>query len=90
MKFFNIFSVIFLTVQPVATYGQSEAFDPGLQYLENPAMVVQTRTPPPLPKPTEKFDIKPGFRLITTIDEFRAAIKAVSYTHLTLPTILLV
>ncbi|MEN8695486.1 MAG: hypothetical protein ACN4GG_11750 [Akkermansiaceae bacterium] len=55
--------------------GQVPAFDPGLQHLENPPMVVQTRTPPTPPKPTEDFETKPGFRLIETLDDFRAAIK---------------
>ena len=75
MKLFNLFFLIFLTIHPVFLHGQSEDFDPGLQHLKNPPMVVQTRTPPPLPKPTEDFDMKPGFRLITTLDEFRSAIK---------------
>ena len=75
MKLFNLFFLIFLTIHPVFLHGQSEDFDPGLQHLKNPPMVVQTRTPPPLPKPTEDFDMNPGFRLITTLDEFRSAIK---------------
>ncbi|MBK1829880.1 hypothetical protein JIN77_04030 [Verrucomicrobiaceae bacterium R5-34] len=46
-----------------------------LQYAENPPMEVITRMPPPLPKATEKFDIRPGYKLITTMNEFRDAIR---------------
>ena len=55
--------------------GQSEAFDVGLQYAENPPMVINARTPPPLPEATEEFEVKPGFRLVESLKEFRAAIK---------------
>ena len=55
--------------------GQSEAFDPGLQYAENPPMVIEARTPPALPKVTGEFEVKPGYRVIASLKEFRAAIK---------------
>ena len=54
---------------------QDDAFDPGLQEIKNPPMVVNTRQPPPLPEATEKFEIRQGYKLITTIEEFREAIK---------------
>jgi len=55
--------------------GQHAAFDPGLQYAENPPMVVNTRVPPEPAKATEKFEVRKGFRVIESLDEFRKAIK---------------
>jgi len=46
-----------------------------LQYAENPPMEVITRTPPPLPVPTEDFETRKGYKLITTMNEFRDAIR---------------
>lgn len=54
---------------------QHEAFDLGLQYEENPPMVIAARTPPPIPREVTKFEIKPGFTLIESLDKFRIAIK---------------
>jgi len=52
-----------------------EKKDLGLQLAENPRMQVITTEPPqPLPV-TETFDIRDGFTLIKTLDEFRAVIK---------------
>ena len=67
--------LILFGASPLIVEAQSEAFDPGLQHLENPPMLIEARTPPPLPKVTEEFEIKSGFRLIETLDDFRAAIK---------------
>lgn len=46
-----------------------------LQYGENPQMEVLTREPPSLPLPTKNFDIRKGYTLISTLDEFREVIK---------------
>ncbi len=59
---------------PPPSPGQEEK-DPGLQLAENPPMQVIARTPPPPPRPSEKFEVRPGFTLIGTLDEFRGAIK---------------
>lgn len=49
--------------------------DLGLQLAENPPMHTISRAPPPPPPITEKFEIRDGFKLIKTLDEFRAVIK---------------
>ena len=54
---------------------QDDAFDPGLQHTENPPMVINTRQPPPLPVPTEDFEVRKGYRIITSLDEFREVTK---------------
>jgi hypothetical protein len=38
-------------------------------------MVVNTRQPPPIPAPTGDFETRPGYRLISSLDEFRTAIQ---------------
>lgn len=72
---FRVLVVAVLGICLAPLVAQDEAFDPGLQYLQNPPMVIQARTPPPLPEPTEDFEIRRGYRLITTLDEFREVIK---------------
>lgn len=68
--------VLFVGVLPIASVmAQDDAFDPGLQYTDNPPMVVNTRQPPPLPEPTEDFEVRRGFRVISTLDEFREVTK---------------
>ena len=66
-----------LIIWPLTSYGQDTAIKPlsALQYTENPPMVVITRIPPPLPVPSEDFEIRKGYRLITTMNEFRDAIR---------------
>ncbi len=49
--------------------------DTGLQLAENPPMQVVTRTPPAPPAVTGDFEVRDGFRVITTLKEFRAASK---------------
>ena len=49
--------------------------DPGLQHVENPPMQFITKTPPePVVNP-EDFEIREGFTLVESLDEFRAVIK---------------
>ena len=47
----------------------------GLQPAENPPMRAISKTPPAPAPITDKFEIRRGFTLIETLDEFRAAIK---------------
>jgi hypothetical protein len=54
--------------------GQAEK-DLGAQLAENPPMRTISRTPPPPPPAADTFEVREGFTLITTLDEFRAAIK---------------
>lgn len=68
-----LFLVIAAWIAP--SEAQDDAFDPGLQHTENPPMVVNARLPPPPPEPTEEFEIREGYRLITTLDEFREVTK---------------
>jgi len=76
MKYFNIFLVFLLTCGPDSkTIMAQEKKDPGVQLAENPPMHVISRTPP-VPAPiTDTFEIRKGYTLIKTLDEFRAAIK---------------
>ena len=55
--------------------GEPLAYDPALQVAENPPMQIITRAAPPLPEPTDDFEVRDGFTLIETLDQFRAAIK---------------
>ena len=52
-----------------------EKKDLGVQFTENPPMQVISKTPPAAPAIKETFEIREGFALIKTLDEFRAAIK---------------
>jgi len=47
----------------------------GLQLAENPPMRVISKTPPEPAPITDEFEIRAGFSLVKTLDEFRAAIK---------------
>ena len=49
--------------------------DMGLQLAQNPPMQVITKTPPPPLEVTGDFEIREGFKLIKTLDHFRAAVK---------------
>ena len=49
--------------------------DPALQLVDNPPMQRITRPAPPLPEPTEDFEVRDGFTLIDNMDDFREAIK---------------
>ncbi len=52
-----------------------EKKDLGVQLAENPPMRVISKTPPAPAPITDTFEIRAGFTLIETLDEFRAAIK---------------
>jgi len=52
-----------------------EEKDLGVQLGENPPMQVISKTPPAPAAITETFEIREGFTLVRTLDEFRAAIK---------------
>jgi len=61
-----------LVLLPVSAEEQK---DLGLQLAENPPRRVISKTPP-VPAPiADEFEIRQGFRLIETLDEFRVAIK---------------
>ncbi len=49
--------------------------DLGVQFAGNPPMAVISKTPPAPAGITGKFEIREGFTLIETLDEFRAVIK---------------
>ena len=53
--------------------GAQNVKDTGLQLSQNPPMQVVTTTPPP-PVTDVPIDLRDGFTLISTLDEFRAAI----------------
>lgn len=55
--------------------GSEPAKDLGLQLEENPPMLTISRRPPAPPVATDTFEVREGFALITTLAEFRGAIK---------------
>ncbi len=61
-----------LLSQPIWAEGQK---DLGLQLSENPPMQIISRKPPEPAAVTESFEVREGFVLLTTLDEFRTAIK---------------
>ena len=68
-----LFNLIFSVCSSLAAEGKVK--DTGLQLAENPAMQFVARTPPEPVSVSEDFEIRKGFTLIGTLDEFRAAIK---------------
>ena len=69
--------IILPALFPVMTFAavQPPPKDTGLQLAANPPMrTLHTPAPPP-PAPSETFETRAGFTLITTLDEFREAIK---------------
>ncbi|MDQ8189065.1 hypothetical protein [Roseibacillus persicicus] len=56
-------------------WSQDSRPDPGLQHPENPPMEVIVREAPPLPKIPKDFEIRPGYTLIDSLEQFRQAIK---------------
>lgn len=73
MKYCNIFLAFLLTCSlDSKTTLAEEKKDLGAQFAENPPMHVISRTPPaPI---TDTFEIRKGYTLIKTLDEFRVAI----------------
>ena len=71
----GVVALVVLGVFLVSAHAQNDDFDSGLQYLENPPMVLNARVPTPPPEPTEDFEIRSGYRLIETLDEFREVTK---------------
>ena len=58
-----------------AQSGSKAEVDLAFQLPENPPMQLLMREAPPLPEPTEDFEVRDGFTLIDSLDDFRAAIK---------------
>jgi len=76
MKCFHIFLGLFLIYCPSPQAASAkEKKDIGLQLEGNPPMKVITRAPPAPAEITDEFEIRKGFTLIRSLDEFRAAIK---------------
>mgnify|MGYP006272788675 CR=1 FL=1 len=74
MKRSIFFSTLWLFfVSTGFVYAQEK--DLGLQYAENPPMEIIARTPPEPEPATGAFEIREGFRLIESLDEFRQVIK---------------
>lgn len=73
----NCFSLItcFLILATGSSAAQTLVKDEGLQLKENPAMEIITRTPPPRPTPSEDFEIRKGYLLIDSLDQFREAMQ---------------
>ena len=71
MKLCNILLVFSLTCHLAFQGLTAEARkDLGMQLAENPPMQTISRTPPP-PVTMGAFDVRKGFKLIRTLDEFR-------------------
>ncbi|MDP4624051.1 MAG: hypothetical protein NWT08_02820 [Akkermansiaceae bacterium] len=75
IRLFTLLSLISVTAPISVVRGAEIEHDIGLQMAENPPMIIQTSNPPPAPEPTEEFEIREGYRLVTTLDDFRKAIK---------------
>ncbi|MHC4284414.1 MAG: hypothetical protein ACYSWZ_15790 [Planctomycetota bacterium] len=76
MKYYHILLALLLTggLGPRIATAQ-EKKDLGVQLAENPPMQVISKTPPAATAIKETFDVRDGFVLIKTLDEFRVAIK---------------
>jgi len=61
--------ILFLIIAPTVLL-EARDVDMGLQEKENPPMFVRTRPAPPPPTPTKDFEIRSGYRLVSTLDEF--------------------
>ena len=76
MKCCHVLLALLLTVGLVSrTVSAEEKKDLGVQFAENPPMQVISQTPPAPAAIKETFEIRDGFVLVKTLDEFRAAIK---------------
>ena len=76
MKCCHVLLAFLLTCGPgLRTASADEKKDLGVQFAENPPMQVISQTPPAPAAIKETFEIRDGFVLVKTLDEFRAAIK---------------
>ena len=76
MKCCHVFFVLLSTCGLVSrTASAEDKKDLSVQFAENPPMQVISKTPPAPAPITETFEIREGFTLIKTLDEFRATIK---------------
>ena len=76
MKCCHVFRALILTGCLVLLPASAEEEkNLGLQLAENAPMRVISKTPPAPAPITDTFEIRAGFTLIETLDEFRAAIK---------------
>ncbi len=76
MKCCRVFLASLLAYCPIGPAASAqEKKDLGMQLAENPPMQTISKTPPAPAAITDKFEIRRGFRLIETLDEFRAVIK---------------
>ncbi len=77
-KFSNVLAVQALVVVAWIACPAGHAQDTkdlGIQLAGNPPMQIIRREPPPLPEPTEDFEVREGFQVITTLDAFRQVTK---------------
>lgn len=49
--------------------------DLNLQFADNPAMEIRARIPPEPPEPSMQYEVRPGFTVVESLDEFREVIK---------------
>ncbi|MGJ8638529.1 MAG: hypothetical protein ACSHYA_03975 [Opitutaceae bacterium] len=49
--------------------------DPNLQFSENPPMAIRARIPPEPPEPSMQYEVRPGFTVVDSLDDFRKVIK---------------
>jgi len=76
MKCCQVLLALLLTCHlGLLTASAQEKKDLGVQLAENPPMQVISKTPPLPAAIRDTFEIREGFTLIETLDEFRAAIK---------------
>jgi hypothetical protein len=76
MKCCHVLLALLLTCGPgPRTVTAQEKKGLGVQFAGNPPMQVISKTPPAPAVIKETFEIREGFTLVKTLDEFRAAIK---------------
>ena len=73
--FLLTFLILITLMDPSPLLAQESEKNTGLQLSTNPPMEVIARTPPPVPVVSDQFEIRPGFTLIDSLDDFRLAIK---------------
>jgi len=70
-----LFPLLLLATSSRLSAEEPRDLDPKLQLPANPPMQVIFEDPPPLPEADGDFEIRDGFELISSLAEFRAAIK---------------